>query len=253
MTGKASSSCPVLRAILDRNGEGPLPQPPQIKPPPTKASVPRYSEAETQAMTRASEKQALAKLVGYAPSRNDILQHANQALQQAKARQSRQPLLIKGSPAHKKSLLKTQPPTKPPPGFPPGTAVPKGFDVISAGRMLYQPALLPTNMLLAQSEALQLALESLPKTASAQPVIASNGQSAMIRDGVHPAQSSRDQDARFARQKMSRIDPYKYAGLSIHRQVKCGKRFCFNKHKRCGSRVTYNIKPPSRSGLKDFS
>eukprot|EP00971_Amphidinium_carterae_P070567 1395490-Amphidinium_carterae.1 len=33
---------------------------------------------------------------------------------------------------------------------------------------------------------------------------------------------------------------------------KCGKRFCYNQHKRCGSRVAYNIKPPAPSGLKDF-
>eukprot|EP00971_Amphidinium_carterae_P119878 2374435-Amphidinium_carterae.1 len=33
---------------------------------------------------------------------------------------------------------------------------------------------------------------------------------------------------------------------------KCGKHFCFNKFKQCGSRVAYNIKPPTRSELKNF-
>eukprot|EP00971_Amphidinium_carterae_P335467 6471328-Amphidinium_carterae.1 len=33
---------------------------------------------------------------------------------------------------------------------------------------------------------------------------------------------------------------------------KCGKRFCYNKNKQCGSRVAYNIRPPAPSGLKDF-
>eukprot|EP00971_Amphidinium_carterae_P101940 2018046-Amphidinium_carterae.1 len=33
-TGKVPSSCPVLKAILDHNGDGPLPPPPEIKPPP---------------------------------------------------------------------------------------------------------------------------------------------------------------------------------------------------------------------------
>eukprot|EP00971_Amphidinium_carterae_P035190 692764-Amphidinium_carterae.1 len=40
-TGKVPSSCPVLKAILDRNGDGPLPTPPEIKPPPV-----RYTPAE---------------------------------------------------------------------------------------------------------------------------------------------------------------------------------------------------------------
>eukprot|EP00971_Amphidinium_carterae_P106175 2102640-Amphidinium_carterae.1 len=59
------------------------------------------------------------------PSTDVILKNANQALLQAKARQSQQQPLIKGSTEHKKSLLKTKPPTKPPSGFPKGTAVSK--------------------------------------------------------------------------------------------------------------------------------
>eukprot|EP00971_Amphidinium_carterae_P119879 2374435-Amphidinium_carterae.2 len=54
-----------------------------------------------------------------------------------------------------------------PPGFPPGTTIPKGFDVVDSGRILYQPALLPDHMLLAQSKAAKLAIQSLPKEAIA--------------------------------------------------------------------------------------
>eukprot|EP00971_Amphidinium_carterae_P289694 5752314-Amphidinium_carterae.2 len=266
MTGKAESSCPVQRAILDRNGEGHLPPPPEIKSPPAKGGGPRYTEAEKQAMKRAADKEAQVKLVGYAHSRNDILQHANQALEQAKARQNRQPP-VKGSPEHKKSLLKTQPPTKPSPGFPPGTAVPRGFDMISNGRMLYQPALLPTNMLLAQTEAVKLALESLPKTASAQPLIANNGQVmiALMNQGNLPVPVGCDprwhtpsaviskSRCRFCETEDEIDRPLQLCWYE-HPQtgVKCGKRFCYNTHKRCGARVAYNIKPPSRSGIKDF-
>eukprot|EP00971_Amphidinium_carterae_P238900 4742293-Amphidinium_carterae.1 len=114
-------------------------------------------------------------MTGASPSTDVIMRNAQQALEQAKARQNQQPL-IKGSTEHKKSLLKTKPPTKPAPGFPPGTAVPKGFDVLDGGRLLYQPALLSNHMLLAQSEAAKLAMESLPQDVTAHQMIASNGQ-----------------------------------------------------------------------------
>eukprot|EP00971_Amphidinium_carterae_P314247 6246492-Amphidinium_carterae.1 len=109
------------------------------------------------------------------PSTDAILRNAQQALAQAKARQQIQPP-VKGSNEHKKALLKTKPPAKPAPGFPPGTAIPKGFDVVDSGRIIYQPALLPDHMLLAQSEAAKLAMESLPKDVVAQQMIAPNGQ-----------------------------------------------------------------------------
>eukprot|EP00971_Amphidinium_carterae_P313760 6236087-Amphidinium_carterae.2 len=178
------------------------------------------------------EQQTTAKIVGASSSRNEISEHANQVLEQAKARQNRQPP-IKGSPEHKKTLLKTKPPTKPPPGFPPGTAVPRGFD----------------------SEALKLALESLPKTASAQPVIANNGQVmiALVNQGDIPAPVS--------------FDPRWHTPSTVISRSKCG--FCATEdepdrplhlcwyehprqHKKCGARVACNIKPPSRSGLEDF-
>eukprot|EP00971_Amphidinium_carterae_P289790 5754388-Amphidinium_carterae.1 len=217
-------------------------------------------------MTRVKEQQALAKIVGTASSRDEILEHANQVLEQAKARQNRQPPL-KGSPEHKKSLLKTKPSTKPPPGFPPGTAVPRRFDVISGGMMMYQPALLPPTMFLAQSEAVKLALESLPKSASAQHVIADNGQVmiALVNQGDFPTPVSVDArrhppNAVISRQRCGFCatgdEPDRPLHLCWYEHpqtgVKCGKRFCFNKHKKCGARVAYNIKPPSRSGLKDF-
>eukprot|EP00971_Amphidinium_carterae_P188858 3749025-Amphidinium_carterae.1 len=113
-------------------------------------------------------------VTGSSLSTDVILKNAQQALEQAKARQQKQPP-IKGSNDHKKTLLKTKPPAKPAPGFPPGTAIPKGFDVVDSGRIVYQPALLPDHMLLAQSEAAKLAMESLPKDVTAQQLIAPNG------------------------------------------------------------------------------
>eukprot|EP00971_Amphidinium_carterae_P335801 6471832-Amphidinium_carterae.1 len=50
-TGKASS-CPVLKAILDRNADEPLPPPPEAKPPPV-----RYTPAERNAIAAAKERQ----------------------------------------------------------------------------------------------------------------------------------------------------------------------------------------------------
>eukprot|EP00971_Amphidinium_carterae_P329568 6462122-Amphidinium_carterae.1 len=171
-TGKASSSCPVLKAILDRNGDEPLPPPPEIKPPPL-----RFTSAERNAMEAAKERQQQRDrmMTGTSPSTDVILKNAQQALEQAKARQKQQPP-VKGSTEHKKSLLKTKPPTKPAPGFPPGTAIPRGFDVVDSGRLLYQPALLSDHMLLAQSEAAKLAMVSIPREATAKQMIAPNGQ-----------------------------------------------------------------------------
>eukprot|EP00971_Amphidinium_carterae_P231810 4600601-Amphidinium_carterae.1 len=51
-TGKVPSSCPVLKAILDQNEDGPLPSPPEIKPPPV-----RYTAAEQNALEAAKERQ----------------------------------------------------------------------------------------------------------------------------------------------------------------------------------------------------
>eukprot|EP00971_Amphidinium_carterae_P090226 1786157-Amphidinium_carterae.1 len=131
----------------------------------------------------------------------------------------------------------TKPTTKPPPGFPPGTAVPKGFDIIGSGRMIHQPALLSNHMLLAQSEAAKLAMESLPMTAAAQQA------SAII---------SR-QKCWFCGKEDQPDQPLQICWHeNQNKGVKCGKRFCFNSQKKCGSRVAFNIKPPSRSGLKDF-
>eukprot|EP00971_Amphidinium_carterae_P222598 4418094-Amphidinium_carterae.2 len=131
-TGKVSSSCPVLKAILDRNGDEPLPPPPEIKPPPL-----RFTTAEQNAIGAAQERQQRRDrmMTGASPLTDVILKNAQQALEQANARQKQQPP-VKGSTEHKKTLLMTKPPTKPAPGFPPGTAIPKGFEVLERGRLL---------------------------------------------------------------------------------------------------------------------
>eukprot|EP00971_Amphidinium_carterae_P265416 5265325-Amphidinium_carterae.1 len=72
--------------------------------------------------------------------------------------------------------MKTTPPAKPTPGFPPGTAIPRGFVVKDRGSIMYQPAILPDNMLLSQTDAAQLAMESLPPNVIAHQMIAPNGQ-----------------------------------------------------------------------------
>eukprot|EP00971_Amphidinium_carterae_P205424 4076883-Amphidinium_carterae.1 len=109
-----------------------------------------------------------------APSVEAIRRNAQLAIEQAKARQQKQPP-VKGSIEHRRALLKTTPPAKPAPGFPPKSAIPRGFEVIYSGRIVYQPALLPDHMLLGQTEAAKLALESLPPNAMAHQTIAPNG------------------------------------------------------------------------------
>eukprot|EP00971_Amphidinium_carterae_P097323 1925668-Amphidinium_carterae.1 len=98
-TGKVPSSCPILKAILDRNGDEPLPPPPEIKPPPV-----RYTPAERNALAAASERQQRRDRMMTGPSTDVILRNAQQALEQAKARQQKQPP-IKGSNEHKRTLL----------------------------------------------------------------------------------------------------------------------------------------------------
>eukprot|EP00971_Amphidinium_carterae_P011390 224262-Amphidinium_carterae.2 len=155
----------------------------------------------------------------------------------AKARQGHQPP-IKGSAEHLRAIMKTTAPAKPPPGFPPGTSVPKGIT----------------------SEAMKLALESLPAN-----VITENGQLmiALVSPGGVPANFDprwEQPSAVVLRHRCFFCNTQDESNLPLqlcwHENtttgVKCGKRFCFNSRKKCGSRVAYNIKPPSPSGLKDF-
>eukprot|EP00971_Amphidinium_carterae_P222597 4418094-Amphidinium_carterae.1 len=120
-------------------------------------------------------------------------------------------------------------------------------------------------MLLAQSEAAQLAVESLPKDTRTQQFIASNGQVMIAL--VNPNEVTPQLDPRWSapsavisRCRCAICGKEDQADQPLHicwyedpkDGKKCGKRFCYNKHKQCGSRVAYNIKPPTRSGLKDF-
>eukprot|EP00971_Amphidinium_carterae_P170740 3383810-Amphidinium_carterae.2 len=110
-------------------------------------------------------------------------------------------------------------------------------------------------MLLAQSEAAKLAMESIPSTAAAQQVIAPNGQVmiALVTQGeVPPPIDPRwhTPSAVISRQKCwfcgEEDQPDRPLQICWHENqatgVKCGKRFCFNNHKKCGSRVAFNIK-----------
>eukprot|EP00971_Amphidinium_carterae_P324001 6438702-Amphidinium_carterae.1 len=126
-SGKVQSSCPVLKAITDANGDAPLPKPPAMKPPPI-----RYNSNERRAIEAADERQLQRDRMMSAITKETIQRNAKQAIEQAKARQQRQPPL-KGSPEHKRSLSKTSPPAKPAPGFPPGTSIPRGFVVKDSG------------------------------------------------------------------------------------------------------------------------
>eukprot|EP00971_Amphidinium_carterae_P041004 805297-Amphidinium_carterae.1 len=258
-TGKVPSSCPVLKAIQDRNGDEPLPQPPEAKPPPA-----RYTVAETNALEAAAERQMRRDRMVSSLSTDVIQKNAQKAIAQAKARQQKQPP-IKGSSEHRRASLMTKPPAKPAPGFPPGTAIPKCFAVIDSGRMVYQPALLPDHLLLGQTEAAQLAMDSLPRNVTAQQTIAPDGHVMIYL--TNPASAAAQPDARWGppsvvtwRCKCSICGLEDKADRPLltcwHEDQatrrKCGKRFCYNQFKRCGSRVAYNVKPPAPSGLKDF-
>eukprot|EP00971_Amphidinium_carterae_P000269 5675-Amphidinium_carterae.1 len=257
--GKTPSSCRVLKAILDQNGDDPLPPPPAFKPPPL-----RLTEAERTAIAAADERQLQRDRTMSAPSREAIQRNAKQALEQAKARQQKQPPL-KGSSEHKRALLKTSPPAKPAPGFPQGTAIPRGFVVKDSGKIMYQPALLPDNMLLGQTEAARLAMESLPPNVMAHQMVAPNEQVMIAL--TNPTDTSTELITRW-NQPSAVTSRWKCAicgeGDKEDRPLhtcwhedhadgkKCGRRFCYNSHKKCGSRVAFNVKPPSPSGLKDF-
>eukprot|EP00971_Amphidinium_carterae_P220076 4368726-Amphidinium_carterae.1 len=78
----------------------------------------RLSQAETNALEAAAERQMRRDRMVSSPSIDVIQRNAQQAIAQAKARQQKQPP-IKGSNEHRRALLKTQPPAKPAPGFPP--------------------------------------------------------------------------------------------------------------------------------------
>eukprot|EP00971_Amphidinium_carterae_P133322 2640655-Amphidinium_carterae.1 len=118
-------------------------------------------------------------------------------------------------------------------------------------------------MLLAQSEAAKLALESLPKEAIAQKMIAPNGQVMILvnpHDMTLPLNPRwNEPSAVISRCRCAICGEEDQAELPFficwHEDSatgrKCGKRVCFNKRKQCGSRVALKIKPPTRSGLKD--
>eukprot|EP00971_Amphidinium_carterae_P041377 812338-Amphidinium_carterae.1 len=254
----ASCQKPVWLAIARINGDGPLPPPPALKAPPAKISA--------SARTSRAEKAAMKSWQGKLPPTKGFWEsHVNQVMERAKARQGKQPP-IKGSAEHLMNVMTTTAPAKPPPGFPPGTSVPKGFTVLAGGRMLYQPGLLPGNMLLSQSEAIKLALQGIPTNVSSQ-VLTENGQ-VMIAitppGGVMSAGSTID--PRWGQPSgvvlkhkchfcQATDAPQRQLTLCWYEDAtgrKCGKRFCFNSHKKCGAQVAYNIKPPSASGVKDF-
>eukprot|EP00971_Amphidinium_carterae_P156664 3105352-Amphidinium_carterae.1 len=129
---------------------------------------------------------------------------------------------------------------------------------------MYQPALLPDNMLLSQSDAAQLAIDSLPPNVTAQQMIAPNGQ--LVIALTNPTATSElytrwnQPSAVTSRWKCSICGEADKEDRPLHTcwhkegadGKMCGRRFCYNSYKKCGSRVAFNVKPPSLSGLKDF-
>eukprot|EP00971_Amphidinium_carterae_P316969 6301284-Amphidinium_carterae.2 len=130
---------------------------------------------------------------------------------------------------------------KPPPGFPPGTSVPLGFTVLSGGRMLYQPALLPQDKIVPQTKAIDLGIQAVP--GSTQVTIV-NGQ-VMIATGT--ADNAVNMDFRAAADN-------RYSQPSeVVMRLKCS--FCNTADAIDASadqeRLT-TLSPPSPSGVKDF-
>eukprot|EP00971_Amphidinium_carterae_P133986 2654950-Amphidinium_carterae.1 len=142
----------------------------------------------------------------------------------------------------------------------------KGFVENYVNHMMEQPALLPGNMILSQSEAINLAMQAIPTSVSSQ-VLTDNGQ-VMIAltspGGVVSAGSTIDprwgqpsevvmkHRCHFCKTQDAPNLPLKMCWYEDALGRKCGKRFCFKSCKKCGAQLAYNIKPPSPSGLKDF-
>eukprot|EP00971_Amphidinium_carterae_P209966 4165142-Amphidinium_carterae.1 len=108
-------------------------------------------------------------------------------------------------------------------------------------------------------------MESLPPNVMARQLIAPNGQVMIAM--TNPTATSTELNARW-NQPSAVTSKWKCAicgeGDKEDRPLqtcwhedpangrKCGRRFCFNGYKKCGSRVAFNVKPPSQTGLKDF-
>eukprot|EP00971_Amphidinium_carterae_P277025 5497596-Amphidinium_carterae.2 len=71
-----------------------------------------------------------------------------------RSKRERQPP-IKGSLEDIQRKLMRTPQTKPPPGFPPGTCVPLGFEVKTPGMLTFQPQFLPQGVMISQEQAAQ--------------------------------------------------------------------------------------------------
>eukprot|EP00971_Amphidinium_carterae_P102459 2028429-Amphidinium_carterae.1 len=72
------------------------------------------------------------------------------------------PPLQRGSVEDLKEKLLRKPQTKPPPGFPKGTAVPYGFQVKTPGVMTFVPTLLPPGIIITTDQAEQSGLAAIP-------------------------------------------------------------------------------------------
>eukprot|EP00971_Amphidinium_carterae_P004779 95625-Amphidinium_carterae.2 len=236
--GPPPPPCPVLSTLERLNGYDPLPPPPKEKPAPKERISARIPGPEKAALERAD-----------------------------RAKREKQPPL-KGSVEARKA------PLKPPSGFPSGTSVPLGFTVLSGGRMLYQPALLPQNMIMPQTAAIDLGQlpdnnRSLDGQAGPTQVLVVNGQvmlatataeNVVNTDSCAATDNSYSQPSEVVmRLKCSFCNtadashyPLKVCWFEGDDGKKCGKRFCFNSRRKCGSRVAYNTKPPSPLGVKDF-
>eukprot|EP00971_Amphidinium_carterae_P276222 5481444-Amphidinium_carterae.1 len=111
-------------------------------------------------------------------------------------------------------------------------------------------------------------MESLPQDVTAQQMVAPNGQLIIsLLNPMNPTLATTPQPEPRWDQPSRVTSRCKCAICGLEDKVdrplstcwhedragkKCGKRFCFNQHKQCGSRVAFSIKPPAPSGLKDF-
>eukprot|EP00971_Amphidinium_carterae_P187396 3719476-Amphidinium_carterae.2 len=126
--------CPVLPSIERLNGYDPLPPPPKEKSAPKGRISARIPGSEKAAIERAGAR-----------------------------REKEPPIKVKGSVKDYMNKMMRKPSPKPPPGFPPGSSqCAVGVHFAFRWTMLYQPALLPQNMISPQTAAINLGQQSIP-------------------------------------------------------------------------------------------
>eukprot|EP00971_Amphidinium_carterae_P324792 6454734-Amphidinium_carterae.2 len=131
--------------------------------------------------------------------------------------------------------MQREPPTKPPPGFPKGTSIPMEFVMPSAGTIAFQPAFLA-------EQAMQMGQMARTDSSLHDKWLDINNE---CNDRQHSLST------RFLRISSIKLQSTKWSHGPDGK--KCGKNFCYNNRRKCGSKVAYNIKPPHASGVKDFS